>query len=442
MVDIKTGDGIPYGQLARDVFPTGDSLRQKFVPFLGAGVSISGRTFTPDPTLAASPPDREEMDRAISCLRLEGKGKTFMELAILLAYLVQIGDEKGLLESEQDFYERIISEKFPPSASELAELVGLRAGFTSFERIVKALRRRFPEQLLTATEKEQIHTLRILAKVTRIANPPESLTSIASYYEKYLGRQPLWDLLREIISGKDTPTRTHKMLAQAARHHLLRDPGSDYLIITTNYDRLMEQALDDTRDLNDTEDNGIPYIVLTTRKGPDPKVLMRCSKKVKKGETLVKENSNVEYPSGFTLSDMKQSLVAIYKIHGDVSPELQFSDDGVVISDNDYIDYVSQMSTKGGMIPSYVSRLMRQRPLWFLGYSLSDWNVRSIYETVKAKSDPDGIIKDYSVMYSVGDFESLFFEKNNITIFQTDLNEFVTGVMSHLPKEITVTQEI
>jgi len=431
MADIRTGDEIPYGQLAQDVFPTGDLRRQKFVPFLGAGVSISNRTFRPDSTLGTPPPDREEMDRAISCLRLEGKGKTFMELAILIAYLVQVGDESGLLESEQDFYERIKNEEYPPSAGELAELFGLRAHYSSFGRIVKALRGRFPEQLLTATEKEQIQTLQVLAKVTRIANPPESLTAIASYYEKYLGRQPLWELLREIISGKKTPTPTHKMLAQAASHHLKKDGGSDYLIITTNYDCLMEQALDET-------EGGIPYIVLTTRKGSDPKVLMRCSKTVKDGETLRNENSNREYPDKFTLSDMKQSLVAIYKIHGCLSPELQFADDGVVISDNDYVDYVSQMSTKGGMIPSYVSRLMRQKPLWFLGYSLSDWNVRSIYETVKAKSDPDGMIKDYSVMYSVGDFESLFFEKNNITIFQTGLNEFVQGIMSNLPRGVTI----
>ncbi len=78
MLDIKTGEGIPYGALARDVFPPGQSRRQKFVPFLGAGVSISGRTFQPGPKLVAPPPDRAEMESAINLLRLEGKGKTFI----------------------------------------------------------------------------------------------------------------------------------------------------------------------------------------------------------------------------------------------------------------------------------------------------------------------------------------------------------------------------
>lgn len=371
------------------------------------------------------------MDKAIEHLGLEGSGKTFIELAILVAYLVQIGDSAGVLVSERDFYEKMKTEEFPPSAGELAELFSLRAHYTSFERMVRSLRNRFPAQLLSATEEDQIRALQILAKVTRIANPPESLTSIASYYETSLGRQGLWNLLREVISSKSTPTNTHKLLAQAAHHHLEKEHAPDYLIITTNYDCLMEKALDETA-------GGVPYIVLTTRNGSDPKVLMRCSKTVTNGDALMARYSNTRYPGDFTFST-KESLVAIYKIHGCLSPEVQFADDGVVISDNDYVDYVSQMSRKDGVIPVYVTELMRQKSLWFLGYSLSDWNVRSIYETVKSKTDPDRkAIKDYSVMYSVGDFESLFFEKNNITIFQASLNDFVDGIKANLPSGVTL----
>jgi hypothetical protein len=180
---------------------------------------------------------------------------------------------------------------------------------------------------------------------------------------------------------------------------------------------------------------GVPYVVLTTRKS-DPKVLIRCSQNVKDRDVLRNRYWNKLYPSGFVLSKA-QSLVIIYKIHGCLHPELTFEDEGLVISDNDYVDYVSQMS-KIGIIPATVSELMRDKPLWFLGYSLSDWNVRSIYETVKQKSDPDRKdIRDYSVMYSVGDFEKLFFEKNNITIFQASLNEFVDGIIAGLRTGVT-----
>jgi len=183
----------------------------------------------------------------------------------------------------------------------------------------------------------------------------------------------------------------------------------------------METALDALK---------VPYIVLTTRKS-DPKVLLRCSENVENREMLRNRYWNREYPGNFVLSKA-QSVVIIYKIHGCLHPDINFENEGLVVSDNDYVDYVTQMS-KIGIIPATVSELMREKRFWFLGYSLSDWNVRSIYETIKQKSDPDRKNRDYSVMYSVGDFEGLFFEKNEIRIFQASLNEFVDGIISRLP---------
>jgi hypothetical protein len=429
MAKVKKGREIPYEDLAASMFPDSVLEGQKFVPFLGAGVSISGRTFKPGPTLKHPPPKREEVDKAISLLNLTGKGKTFAEMAILLAYLIQTVEVEAPLETANAFLDRLKDEDYPPSAAELAELFSQRSHYSSFFRISEGLRNLIPAELFSTGEEEQLQMLQLLAKVTRIANPPEALTSIASYFERLEGRKDLWELLKQVISSKKTPTRTHKLLAEAANYHLHQKGAGDYLVITTNYDCLMEKALDDP-------DLKVPYVVLTTRKG-DPKVLIRCSENVDNRDLLRDRYWNKSYPSSFVLSK-SQSLVIIYKMHGCLHPDLSFEDEGLVISDNDYVDYVSQMS-KIGIIPATVSELMRDKRLWFLGYSLSDWNVRSIYETVKLKSNPDGKnLSDYSVMYSVGDFESLFFEKNNITIFQASLNEFVDGLIASLPRGVTI----
>jgi hypothetical protein len=428
MADIKEGDQIPYPHLAAKLFPDDVSNGQMFVPFLGAGVSISGRTFTGTRRLTSPPPDRDEINRALSSLRLEGKGKVFIELAIVLAYLIEMEEKASREAIAHDLYERLKEDQYPPSAGELAQLFSERASYTSFSSIVKALRKLFPEQLLAADEKEQIETLRLLAQVTRIANPPETLTSITSYFERSLGREDLWNMLKAIFETKTVPTRTHELLALAAQQQLSKPGATDYLIITTNYDCLMESALDKL---------SVPYVVLTTKKGSDPKVLIRCSQTVREREALKNRYWNKLYPGNFTLIK-SESLVIIYKIHGCLSSELGFANEGVVISDNDYVDYVSQMARKDGVIPVHVTELMREKSFWFLGYSLSDWNVRSIYETVKAKSNPERkTIKDFSVMYSVGDFEKLFFEKNDITIFQASLNDFVDGILKHLPPNVS-----
>lgn len=414
------GDEIPYSALAEDVFSNQARKGQIFIPFLGAGVSVSGRQFKPERKLTEGPPDRGEIDVALAKLRLQGKGRTFLELAILLAYLIELEEAENPFESTEQFKQRLRDETYPPLTSELAELFGRDANYSTYKQLIKALRQRFPEQLLTADEDQQVATLQLLSRVTRIANPPEPLTSITSYYEKLLGRDRLWKLLTDIFRTKTTPTLTHDMLAQSAQHHLGQKNAIDYLIITTNYDCLMETALDKLE---------VPYVVLTTNRGDQPKVLIRCSKTVPEGEDLEDTYSNTKFPANFQM--MKSaSLVVIYKIHGCVNAELEYADEGVVISDNDYVDYVSQMAQTDGVIPAHVSSLMWEKPFWFLGYSLSDWNVRSIYQTLKKRSNPDKrAIKDYSVMRSVGKFEQLFFDKNDITIFLAELNEFAENIL-------------
>jgi hypothetical protein len=420
-----SGDDIPYSDLARDVFSNQARKGQTFIPFLGAGVSVSAREFRPERTLTSSPPEPKEIENALACLRLTSKGKTFLELAILLAYLVELEEAESPFESTEQFRERLRNEQYPPLASELAELFGRTSNYSTYKQLIKRLRKRFPEQLLTAREDEQVAALELLSRVTRIANPPEPLTSITSYYEKLRGRDKLWELLTEIFQTKNLPTLTHRLLAESAQYHLAQERAIDYLVITTNYDCLMEKALDEFN---------VPYVVLTTKRGNDPKVLIRCSNTVPEAEELTRKYRNRLYPVNFQMLK-STSLVVVYKIHGDIGPQLEFADEGVVISDNDYVDYVSQMGRKDGVIPAHVSELMREKPFWFLGYSLSDWNVRSIYETLKARSNPDGKpSNDYSVMKSVGKFEELFFEKNNITIFEVALNEFVEKIRSHRPK--------
>lgn len=420
-MSIIKGNDIPYFSLAQSVFSEDG---QMFIPFLGAGVSISDRTPVAERKLTSSPPDRNEINQALSCLRLTGKGRAFVELAILLGYLIDLEEIETTQETTEEFQQRLMDEPYPPSASELALLFARTASYSTFVQVVRGLRKRFPEQLLSANEEEQVETLQLLSKVTRIAHPPEALTSITSYYEKLLGRQHLWRLLKDIFEGKKEPTPTHRLLADAAKFNIERN-AKDYLIITTNYDCLMEEALDK---LN------VPYMVLTTKKGNDAKVLTRFSPSIPNGQQLKDDYSNKSYPSDFYIKKSDPWAV-IFKIHGCLSPEAEFPDDGVVISDNDYVNYVTRMGKKGNLIPNHVSQLMLDKPFWFMGYSLSDWNVRSIYQTLKDSSDPDKRgLPDYSVMYSVGEFEKLFFERNNITIFQASLNEFVEGILANLPK--------
>src|SRR6185312_12710113 len=280
-LSVLKGDEIPYEELALDLFPKSMEDGQQFVPFLGAGVSISGRRWDTPSDAKPKAPDKAAIDTALASFDLSSKGKTLVAMAIKLAYLIDFAEVQAPPESSADFLTQLQNNEYPPTAGELAQLFSLRSKYTSLARIADGLRTLFQNEVFPTTNEEQLLMLQLLARVTRVANPPEPLTSIAGYYEELRGRKKLWELLSGVISDKAIPTEAHRLFAKAACHHLASSKTNDYLIITTNYDTLMEAALDE---------RNLPYIVLTTKR-KDPKVVMRCSQGVTDGVALCADNS-------------------------------------------------------------------------------------------------------------------------------------------------------
>jgi SIR2-like domain len=437
MFRILNSDQIPYADQAARLFNfTGVQPEnmgvQRIVPFLGAGVSLSGRD---RPISTIGPSAGVDLQPLLQKLGLKGSARAFLEIAVLLARLIQGYEDQRPASATDDFdvfVKRLQQDSYPPSAGELAQLFSDLANYTTFTNIVKRLRKQFPTEKFESSEAEQVRALKLLAESTGIANPPDVLTNITSYFESVSGRDSLWDNLKSVISSKDRPTRTHEMLATAAKCHLSQKRTRDYLIITTNYDCLMEKALDDL---------SVPYVVLLTRKS-DQKVIARFSEKIPDYQWYEDQNNkgetNGKLAKDFFLEKSSLgNLVVISKIHGCLNQKLKREEaDGVIISDNDYINYIKQMGQGNSLIPSYVNTLMNNKPFLFLGYSLNDWNIRSIFETMREKRSQFGGVQDMSVMYEVSDFEEVFFQRNDVLIFKTDLNSFVDGVGRHVPDEL------
>lgn len=437
MFKILNPDQIPYTDQADRLFNlTGGQLNssglQRTVPFLGAGVSVSSRA--PDPRPSIEPLDSINFEVIFKQAGLEGRAKVFLEMAILLACLMQSWErqeQNSQRNVDSDLLSNLQQDAYPPSASQLAKLFCQLANYSTFKDIVRRLRQRFPDRSFEASEQDQVEALKLLANVTGVANPPDLLTSITSYFESVGDRDSLWKNLSSVISLKSTPTATHRLLAASARHHLAQKRAVDYLVITTNYDCLMEKALDDL---------DVPYAVILTRKS-DQKVVVRFSENIPDFEwfnDLNKGELGGNVANGFVLqkSDLG-SIVVIYKIHGCLYKKLKREEaDGIIISDNDYISYIKHMGKGSNVIPSHVNILMNNKPFLFLGYSLNDWNIRSIFETMREKRNQYGGVQDVSVMYEIGDFEEVFFQRNDILVLKTDLNSFVDGVTKSLPEDL------
>jgi predicted RNase H-like HicB family nuclease len=186
-----------------------------------------------------------------------------------------------------------------------------------------------------------------------------NLQRVAQYFEKEVTfRSILVDEIKQAVDVGREPSPILRMLAD------LEFP----IVITTNYDHLYEQALEQKAK---AENIAKPFDVSIY----NPNVN-------RKAET-------VDCPR---VPDPKRPY--LLKIHGDISePE------SIVLTDEDYIQFVLRMSEKHPFHPfgnNVLAHLIKW-PTLFVGYSLTDYNLRLLFKTLRWKLDAARIPPNYSV---------------------------------------------
>jgi hypothetical protein len=138
------------------------------------------------------------------------------------------------------------------------------------------------------------------------------------------------ELTRQLVTGKK-PSPILRMIAALPIK----------IFVTTNYDKLLEQAL--------------------RMYGKDPKVLVY--------------NPSSSDPTSDIDSDPTELNPLIFKMHGDLDTPKK----SIVITDEDYITFIQRMSEKDNLhpVPFTVRFRMLKWPTLFIGYSLLDYNLRS-----------------------------------------------------------------
>lgn len=175
---------------------------------------------------------------------------------------------------------------------------------------------------------------------------PSNLQRVSLFFERSQGRDNLVRAVREAVHVGKRPSPLLGALAE------LGFP----LVITTNYDQLFEDAL--------------------CAIGHRPRVSV-YTPRLEKTKTF---------------RDMSSEDPVVYKIHGDIE-----EGESIVITDENYIDFLMRMNDKDPYAPvpmSLKSRLSEWTTL-FVGYSLLDYNLRLLFKTLRWQID------DPPMMYSV-----------------------------------------
>jgi hypothetical protein len=176
-----------------------------------------------------------------------------------------------------------------------------------------------------------------------------NLQRVALCYEVYQNRQKLVQELRNAVYTDKSPSPIVKALAKLPFK----------LIITSNYDQLFEMAL--------------------RLEGKNPIIEVYNPKE----HTLTRDYMDPTIKEPF-----------IFKMHGDI-----FVEDSIVITDEDYIRFVLRMNDNDPYYPvplTFRYNFMRW-PTLFVGYSLLDYNLRLLFQTLRWKIDKAKFPNTYSV---------------------------------------------
>jgi hypothetical protein len=177
---------------------------------------------------------------------------------------------------------------------------------------------------------------------------PGNLQRVALAYEIDQSRSRLVDAITDAV---DTGREPSPMLRALAR---LDFP----IVITTNYDQLFERALREA--------------------GKTPRVAVY---KPEQEATTDFRNATAQSP-------------VIYKLHGDIGHR-----ESLVVTDEDYIQFVLRMSDKEPYdpIPLSLKFFLTGSTTLFVGYSLLDYNLRLLFKALRWKIDAANVPDMYSV---------------------------------------------
>jgi SIR2-like domain len=265
------------------------------------------------------------------------------------------------------------------------------------------------------------------------------LARVCQWIEVMDGSGPLYRKLHAIFDGNFPITATHDLLAELPT--ILRDrgwrprPGLRYpLIVTTNYDDVLERAFDE---------RGEPFDLVwyAARGEPRGRFLHRSAD----GEV-----HEITVPNSYVDVTLRERC-AILKIHGAVSRSEPSADsdagfpavateaeddgsierDSYVITEDDYIAFLAQADISGLLPVTLVGRLRRSNFL-FLGYGLRDWNLRVILHRIWTEHMTMGTYSSWAIQVDPEELDQKFWQRRNVEVIDMRLEQYVEKLRERL----------
>jgi hypothetical protein len=247
--------------------------------------------------------------------------------------------------------------------------------------------------------------------------PELDLARISQYGDLKQGMGTLYEKLRALFRRELPPTRVHQFLAALppAKPDPKRPENRNLLIVTTNYDDLMECTLP-----------ARSYDVVFYDPDPDQKPA-RFWHRSPDGVVAQITDPNA-YPTKDNPYPFFDERPVILKIHGTIDRYDQ-NREGYVITEDHYIEYLAEEALEK-LLPNDFLTKLRNNHLLFLGYSLRDWNLRVFLR--RLKRNPKQAYTPWAVLPYADAVEEKFWVRQGVDIIKVDLKTYIEGLRKEL----------
>jgi DNA-binding SARP family transcriptional activator len=192
-----------------------------------------------------------------------------------------------------------------------------------------------------------------------------TLGHVTQYVAAMQGLGPLHDELHAICGAGGDVCAVHRLLSRLPA--VLRERGAPHqLIVTTGYDRCLEQAFAEAGEELDV----VTYVAEGPHRGrfvhappdEDPRI--------------------VDVPNAYADLSLERRTVLL-RLRGIADPRPDRAWESLVVTEDDHIDYPGPGELEGA-IPVTLAAGLRRSHLLFLGYDLADWNLRLVANRLRA----------------------------------------------------------
>ena len=244
--------------------------------------------------------------------------------------------------------------------------------------------------------------------------PP--LLEVSQYVSATIGIEPLYEGLHEVFDVDFKPTPLHDLLVAIPKRlrtqgRLRRPP----LIVTTNYDDLLERALGD---------EPFDLVVYMAEGMSDRRYAGRFCHQAPGG--VLEPITNPKKCASVNPDER----TVILKVHGFIDRSDKPPADSYVITEDHYISYLTHMDLNR-LIPVNVLARLKNCHLLFLGYSLGDWNLRAMmYQLAADQLSAEGYLtrKWWAILRDPTSTEVQSWRRRGVDLLDMPLDDYVAGL--------------